>query len=42
MKGKDENQEFLGMVCVHDGTHSCLGDDPCYGQQKLRRSSLTC
>jgi hypothetical protein len=20
MKGKDENQEFLRMVCVHDGT----------------------
>lgn len=33
MKGKDENKKFLGMVCVHDGTPWCLGDDACYGQQ---------
>ncbi len=42
MKGKGENQEFHGMVCVHDGTPWCLGDDACYGQQELRKTSLTC
>ncbi len=42
MKGKDENQEFLGMVCNHDGTPLCLGDDACYGQQDLCKTSLTC